>query len=45
MASLAVGCTLMIAVTVELMLRTLVRMAGAADRLPPIVGEQVAGAE
>lgn len=45
MASLAVGCTLMIAVTVELMLRTLVRLAGAADRLPPIVGEQVAGAE
>jgi TRAP-type C4-dicarboxylate transport system permease small subunit len=45
MASLAVGCTLMIAVTVELMFRVVVRMAGAADRLMPIAGQQVAGAE
>ncbi|MFN4158766.1 MAG: TRAP transporter small permease [Gemmobacter sp.] len=45
MASLVVGAALMVAVTVELMLRALVRMLGAGDRLPGIEGAAMAGAE
>lgn len=45
MASLLVGVTLLISVNVELILRTIIRMVGGGDRLPPIsLGEQV-GAE
>lgn len=45
MASLAVGVTIMIAVTAELMLRAVVRMLGGGDRLPMIEGSVTAGAE
>jgi len=45
MASLAVGSTLMISVTIELMLRAGVALFGGAARLPVIAGAQVAGAE
>ncbi|QYK40637.1 MAG: TRAP transporter small permease subunit [Paracoccaceae bacterium] len=45
MASLAVGVTIMIAVTVELMLRCVATMVGAGDRLPAIAGAAVGGAE
>lgn len=45
MTSLAVGVTLMIAVTAELMLRAIVRLLGGGDRLPVIEGSATAGAE
>lgn len=45
LAALATGVTLMIAVTVELMLRALIRLLGGGDRLPVIAGSATAGAE
>lgn len=45
MASLLVGVILLISVNVELILRSLVKMLGGADRLPPITLEEQVGAE
>ena len=45
MASLLVGLVLLISVNVELILRTIVRMMGGGDLLPPITLEEELGAE
>ncbi len=45
MASLLVGVILLISVNIELILRSLVRMLGGGDRLPPITLEEQVGAE
>ncbi|MFK7744617.1 MAG: TRAP transporter small permease [Roseobacter sp.] len=45
MASLLVGVILLITVNVELILRSIVRMLGGGDRLPPITLEEQVGAE
>ena len=45
MASLLVGVVLLISVNVELILRSLIRMLGGGDSLPPISLEEQVGAE
>lgn len=45
MASLVVGLILLISVNVELILRTIVKMLGGADRLPAIPLDEKVGAE
>lgn len=45
MASLLVGVVLLLAVNVELILRSIVQMLGGGDRLPVIDGADMAGAE
>lgn len=45
MASLLVGVFLLITVNIELILRSLVKMTGGADHLPPISLEEQVGAE
>jgi TRAP-type C4-dicarboxylate transport system permease small subunit len=45
MASLAVGCTAMFSVCIELILRSLISLAGAGTRLTPIAETQSLGAE
>lgn len=45
MMSIHVGVTLMILVTVELILRAVITMAGRADDLPEIPGAEMAGTE
>ncbi|MGA9411712.1 MAG: TRAP transporter small permease [Roseobacter sp.] len=45
MASLLVGIILLISVNIELILRSIVRLLGGADRLPPISLEEQVGAE
>jgi TRAP-type transport system small permease protein len=45
MASLATGVTLLIAVNVELILRSVVQLLGATDRLPEIADQVSLGAE
>lgn len=45
MASLFVGVVLLLAVNVELILRSVVQMLGGADRLPVLDNDDMAGAE
>lgn len=45
MASLLLGIALLISVNVELILRSIVKMMGGEDRLPPISLEEQVGAE
>lgn len=45
MASLLIGIILLISVNVELILRSIVKMLGGAEHLPPINFEEQAGAE
>jgi hypothetical protein len=45
MASLATGVTLLIAVNIELILRSVVQLLGASDRLPVIADQVSLGAE
>ncbi|QUS35675.1 TRAP transporter small permease [Falsirhodobacter algicola] len=45
MASLAVGATMLFVVNLELILRTLIAMAGGSERLPLIPEEHTLGAE
>jgi TRAP-type C4-dicarboxylate transport system permease small subunit len=45
MLSIHVGIVLMILVTVELILRSVIALAGGRDRLPAIRGSDMAGAE
>lgn len=45
MASLLVGMALMLVVSVELLLRWIIELLGGADRLPPLGGADMAGAE
>lgn len=45
MASLLVGIVMMISANIELILRAVISLLGGEDRLPPIPGAEMAGAE